>query len=289
MSSGCTFATAAFFCLVFLAGYTPMSGKNLTPLDIYRLLKKDNCGRCHLPSCLAFAAAVVAGSKQPADCPLLASHEIARIESSLQPPGERVPDQAAFIDRLEKKVARLDLAAVAPRIGGRMQDGQLVINSLGKDFFVNSQGQLTSECHIITWVKAPLLSYVTNKEHQDITGEWISFREFQGGMEWQNLFTTRCENVLKGIADTHPGLFVDLIDLFMGRETVALEADIALILYPLPHFPLLICYQEAEEELDSVLTLFFDRCCAVNMDIKAIFTLCSGLVQMFAKIARLHS
>jgi hypothetical protein len=69
---------------------------------------------------------------------------------------------------------------------------------------------------------------------------------------------------------------------------VALEADIALILYPLPHFPLLICYQKAEDGLDSVLTLLFDRCCGVNMHIKAIFTLCSGLVQMFAKIAQLH-
>ena len=108
-------------------------------------------------------------------------------------------------------------------------------------------------------------------------------------MEWQNLFTSRCEKVLQEIADAHPELLTDLIDLFMGRKTEGFDADISLILHPLPHFPLLICYQAPEEDLESKLTLFFDSCCGVNLHIKSIFTLCSGLVQMFDRIAEIHT
>jgi len=266
-----------------------LTTKSLTPLAVYRLLEKTNCGRCYLPSCFAFAAAVVSGQKKLTDCPLLDEATREQLAASLKTRAELEPDQAEFIDRLEEKVARLDLARIAPVIGADYRDDRLVISSLGKDFQVDQAGQLYSACHIIPWVKAPLLSYITNREHQGITGNWVSFRELQGGMEWQNLFTSRCERVLKELADENPELFSDIVDLFMGVPTEGFQADIALILYPLPHVPLLICYQAPDDELESELTIFFDACCGVNLHIKSIFTLCSGLVQMFAKIARMHS
>jgi len=253
------------------------------------VLEKSNCRRCYLPSCLAFAAAVVAGRKKLEECPLLDEATRERLTGSLKTRAELMPDQAEFIDRLEEKVVQLDLARIAPVIGGVYRDGRLVVNSLGKDFQVDQQGQLYSECHIIPWVKAPLLSYITNREHQGITGSWVSFRELQGGMEWQNLFTSRCERVLKDLADENPELLSDIVDLFMGVPTEGFQADIALILHPLPHVPLLICYQAPDDELESEVTIFFDACCGVNLHIKSIYTLCSGLVQMFDKIAKMHS
>ena len=266
-----------------------MTTKHVTPLEIYRVLEKSNCRRCYLPSCLAFAAAVVAGQKKLTDCPLLDEATREQLAGSLKTRAELAPDQAEFIDRLEEKVAVLDLARIAPVIGGVYKDDRLVVSLLGKDFQVDQQGQLFSECHVISWVKAPLLSYITNREHQGITGTWVSFRELKGGMEWQNLFTSRCERVLKELADDHPDLLSDIVDLFMGVPTEGFQADIALILHPLPHIPLLICYQAPDDDLESELTIFFDACCGVNLHIKSIFTLCSGLVQMFDKIAKVHS
>lgn len=260
----------------------------LTPLEIYKVLPKTNCGLCLLPTCLAYAAAVVAGNKKITDCPSLSPLERDRLSGNLVQRSTLEPGQAEFIDKLEQKIATLDLAQIAPKIGARYHNNVLTISSMGKEFHIDRQGQVTSECHVIPWVKAPLLSYVTNKNHMDITGNWISFREFQGGMDWQGLFTTRCERVLQKLADDHPTLLGDIIDLFMGRPTTAFQADIGLILHPLPHFPILICYQAAEDDLESELTIFFDECCGVNLHIKSIFTLCSGLVQMFDKIARLH-
>ena len=265
-----------------------MSKKNITPLEIYRHLPQTNCGRCLLPSCLAFAAGVVAGNKKITDCPFISREQQEQLSGNLQPRTTLEPDQAQFIDKLEEKIRTIDFAAIAPVIGATCRDGQLVINSMGKDFFIDQQGGLRSECHIIPWVKAPMFSYVTNTTHQQVTGEWITFRELKGGIDWQGLFTSRCERPLQQLADDNPDLLGDIIDLFMGRQTEAFDADIALTLHPLPHCPILICYQAPEEDLESKLTIFFDACCGVNLHIKSIYTLCAGLVHMFDKISKLH-
>ncbi len=265
-----------------------MSNKPLNPLELYKHLPKTNCGRCLLPSCLAFAAAVVSGDKKLTDCPFLIKEQLEQLSTGLQPRSKIEPDQVEFLNQLQEKIRSIDFEEIAPIIGATHRNDELIINALGKDFTIDRQGKIRSECHIIPWVTAPLLAYATNPTHQEITGTWITFRELQGGLDWQGLFTSRCERPLRQLADDHPTLLSDIIDLFMGKETEAFEADIALTLYPLPHVPLLICYQAPEEDLDSKLTIFFDACCAVNLHIQSIFSLCAGLVQMFDKISRRH-
>lgn len=265
-----------------------MSNSTLTVLEIYKILPQTNCSKCLLPSCLAFAAAVFAGRKKLKDCPDLTPDVIAKFSAKFQKSDDMKFNQAEFIDKLQKIMATLNLEEVAPLIGARVKDDTIIINSLGKDFIFDRKGNMTSECHIIPWVQAPALSYITYKTHVDITGKWISFRELKGGIEWNALFVSRCENPLRKLADDNPDLLNDLIDLFMGQTIDWYEADIAIMLHPLPKIPILICYQEPEDDLDSKLTIFFDECCSSNLHIKSIFTLCSGLVQMFTKIAEHH-
>lgn len=197
-------------------------------------------------------------------------------------------NQAEFMAKLKSKISKIDFPRVAPFIGGTMTGNRLNIHSLGKDFIVDNQGDITSECHIIPWVQAPLLAYITNETHSNVTGRWISFREIKGGIEWQGLFSSRCEMPLKKLADENQSLLGDLIVLFKGTAIEWYQADIALILYPMPKVPILICYQAPEDDLESALTIFFDECCPINLHVKSIFTMCSGLVQMFTKIAEHH-
>ncbi|MDH4321580.1 MAG: DUF3786 domain-containing protein [Desulfobulbaceae bacterium] len=258
------------------------------PLKIYKLLPKTNCGLCQLPSCLAFAAEVAAGRKGLGACPELAPELRRALPQASRPREEGEVGQAEFIDKLLRKMASIDFAVVAPQIGATVRDNRLVVNSMGKDFIVDARGEITSECHVISWVRAPLLSYITHPTHAEITGQWLSFREFQGGIEWQPLFRSRCEEPLRLLADANQGLLGDIVDLFKGKTIEWYEADIAIVLHPLPKAPILICYQGAEDDLPSKLTILFDRCCEINLHIKAIFTLSAGLVRMFTAIAERH-
>jgi len=269
----------------------PLNRRNITlnnkrnPLEIYKILPKTNCGKCLLPSCLAFAAAVIDGRKKLSNCPELNPADLKN--ATVTEPAVDI-NQAAFMAKLYNKIPLVDFQTIAPLIGATVIDDNLILNSLGKDFAVQPDGKLLSECHIISWVEAPILSYITNKEHREITGNWISFREIKGGIDWQGLFNKRCETPLRELADNNPHLLRDIIDLFAGKQIDWYQADIALILHPLPKIPILICYQAPEDDIESELTIFFDECCSTNLHIKAIFTLCSGLVQMFTKIAEHH-
>ena len=60
------------------------------------------------------------------------------------------------------------------------------------------------------------------------------------------------------------------------------------MLHPLPKVPILICYWRADGELPSDLNLFFDDTAEKNLPIEAIYTLATGLVIMFEKIAQTH-
>lgn len=267
-----------------------MAKSKITPLELYKITPQNNCGQCLLPSCLAFCAAVVAGSQKLRNCPYITAKLVQTVQTQLDQAQEQPALQAEFLEKLKQKTGLLDFPKIAPILGCTAQGAELSIISLGKKFNITGQGKLTSECHIIPWVQAPILSYITHKTHMAITGNWISFRELKGGIDWQGLFTSRCEQPLCKLADRNPELLTDLIDLFMGKDmdSKKYEADIGLILHPLPHIPILICYQKPDADLESSLTIFFDECCGHNLHIKSIYTLCAGLVKMFEHIALRH-
>lgn len=262
----------------------------LTPLEIYKILDKSNCKRCMLPSCLAFAAAVIGGQKKLNDCPSLSEENKQLLSVNLVQRGTGDAVQPKFISKLLRQVETLDFVSVADLVGGvcGKQGDVLTIRSLGKDFHVNRHGVVRSECHIIPWVEAPLLSYICNPDHRQITGSWISFREINGGIEWRGLFRSRCETPLRALADRYPDLLADIVELFLGKEVDGFDADIALVLHPFPHVPILICYQAPDGDIESELNIFFDECCGVNLHVKSLYTLCAGLVKMFEQIARNH-
>ena len=76
--------------------------------------------------------------------------------------------QAEFIDKLKKKMATVDFKIVAPLIGATVKNDKIMINSLGKDFVFDRQGNMTSECHIIPWVQAPALSVLPPHQIQEV-------------------------------------------------------------------------------------------------------------------------
>ena len=59
--------------------------KEISPIDVYRLLPKTNCGECHEANCMAFATRLVNGELMLADCPPLhtAEYQVSHDELAL--------------------------------------------------------------------------------------------------------------------------------------------------------------------------------------------------------------
>lgn len=263
--------------------------KFVTPLEIYKLLPQSNCRQCYLPSCLAFATAVLKGEKKLADCPCLSVEAAADADEAVGARTSMDRNMEEVFFRLQKEVAGIDLAARAAPVGGRMVDDRLAVSCLGKDFLVGADGSVTSECHINPWVTVPLLHYVLESTGAEPAGHWVSMRELVDGPTWNPLFVQRCEMALQRIADRQPQLFEDMIGIFSGRQSSRLfGADISIILAPLPKVPVLICYWRAEDDLDSRLAIYFDRTADRHLRVELLHTMGVGMVSMFAKIGHLH-
>ncbi|MCP3951655.1 MAG: DUF3786 domain-containing protein [Desulfobacterales bacterium] len=258
-------------------------------MDIFKLLEKSNCRECNETTCLAFAGAVFQERKTLDQCPRLDRAVIERYGGKLEKPQTAQADMEKALQLLKNRAAAIDLPAVASKLGGRMGNGRLTLKVLGKDFSVDSEGNLYSDIHVHPGVVIPILNYIIDGGGIPASGKWVPLRELPSGQDWYRLFGQRCEKPMKKLADTYPDLFEDLVHIFNGkRVTNHYQSDIALVLHPLPNLPLLICYWKPEEGLASELNLFFDATAEKNLNIDSIFALGTGLMMMFEKIALRH-
>lgn len=258
-------------------------------MDLFKILPKTNCKECGASTCLAFSVLVFKGEKTAEACPYIPKALLETAGDSIKEKAAPVPGPAEGLQLLKEKLAKTDLEAAAKRTGGTFSDGRLTLKILGKDFSVDTNGNFYSDLHVNLWLVAPFISYILTCKNTDLSGQWVPFRELKGGKERYLFFQHKCEAAMKKVADTYTDLFADMMDLFSGKKVENhYESDISLVIYPLPAFPMLVCYWEPEDGIDSDLNLFFDAKAEEKMEIESIHTLGTGLVTMFEKIARRH-
>jgi hypothetical protein len=263
------------------------AGKNA--MEIFSVLDKSNCKKCGEKTCLAFAGAVYTGKRRIQECPNLTGADIARFsnESAVQNQPEDRLDE--YISSMIQEVVRLDFALVAERIGARLNGTELTVPVLGKKFGIRRDGSFATDLHIIPWVVSPVLDYVLKCKGIPVSGDWVSFREIEGGKEKYALFKKRGEDALKQLADTYTDFFEDIVHMFKGKTVdERFESDVSVVLYPFPLVPIMICYWKPEDELESSLNVFFDKTVDDNLGIDSAFSLGTGLAMMFEKLAEHH-
>lgn len=258
-------------------------------MEIFKVLPRTNCRDCRVPTCFAFAAAVFKGDHHLADCPHVdrAALEQLSVQNSDSRTLER--EEAQALAHLRRKIGGIDLASSSERLAASFSGETLTIKLLGKDFHVDSQGTITSDCHVHGWVTVPILNYVLYCAGKPVSGNWVPFRELKNGATWAPLFGQRCEKPLKRVADTYTDLFEHMIHIFSAKRAPnAFDSDIAVILQPLPRIPMLICYWKPDGSLESSLNVFFDDTAEENLNADSLYRISAGLVLMFEKIAITH-
>ncbi len=258
-------------------------------LEILKLLDKSNCGECGEKTCLAFAGAVFQRRRSLGECPRLEPKVVERVTGEAQNGKDVKDNRQEALEILRKKVARIDLPSVADRIGGRFSDGKLTVKMLGKDFSVDTAGNLYSQIHINPWVAAPFLDYVIRGKGIPPSGNWVSFRELSGGRAQYPLFEKRCEEPMKRMADGSTELFDDMVHVFDGKQVErGFQSDVSVVLHFLPKVPAMVCYWSPEDGMASSLNVFFDETADRNLSIGSLFSLGAGFAQMIQKASLRH-
>jgi hypothetical protein len=262
----------------------------MNAMEIFTHLNKSNCRECGEKTCLAFASKVFLGTSSITNCPHLEAEIYEKFGakgSGRQKEGE---EQEKYIASLVQRILEKDFDDVAEKTGGYVSGGSLCVDVLGKKFGITGDGRFTTDLHVIPWVVMPCIDYLLNCKGKRPAGNWISFREIEGGREKYGLFKKRGEDTLKGLADKYTDFFKDIIEMFDGRKVAKqFESDVSVVLYPLPLVPLMICYWKPDDGIESTLNLFFDETVGVNLGVDSAFFIGTGFAQMLEKLSTLHA
>lgn len=259
------------------------------PMEIYKLLNGSNCRECNEKTCLAFAVAVFKEKKPLHACPYLDKEVIGRYGGVIEKPNTIDEYKAEAIEILKQKISLIDLSEAAERLDAQFSNNKLTLKIFGKDFSVDTKGNISSEIHVNAYMAVPVLNYILNGSGKSPNKKWITFRELTGGPSRYAHFQQCCEKPLKRVADTYTDLFKDMLEIFDGKKNVShIDSDVSIILYPLPLLPIMVCYWKPEDGLESSLHIHFDSTSDDNLDIESIYTLSEGIVMMFKKIALRH-
>lgn len=259
----------------------------LTHLDIFRRLNKSNCRQCGVPTCLAFAIAVMNGDKKFSDCPHLNPEEAEEMDRKIVKRG-RDKELASLMEPLKQEIVKKDFRSVATGLGAGYDGKRLHVQCLGKDFTVDRNGTVESLIHINKWVILPLLHYIIRGGSAPLTGRWVSFEELKRASAVTRYFEKRCVEPLRQLAEAHTDIFFDLITIFGGRDAEGFTADCARIIYPLPRVPFLILYWKPEGNFESRMKVLFDSSVDAYLEVDFIIALGRGIVEMMKRILARH-
>jgi hypothetical protein len=257
-----------------------------SPMEVFKLTDGSNCRACNEKTCMAFAVAVFKGKKNLEQCPKIAPEVLDQYRDAKERPDTIDEFMEQAVKELQEKIPDIDLAEAASRTKGEFDGQKLTLRVMGKAFSVDTAGNLAADIHINAWVAMPLLNHILYARGVPVADQWITFREIKGGPERFNHFQQNCEKPLKQLADTYTDLFSDMLDVFSGRRVQThIDSDISVVLRPLPLLPVLFCYWQPEEGMDSDLHIFFDKTADQQIDAESIYTLLAGMAKMFEKIA----
>ncbi|BHH83162.1 DUF3786 domain-containing protein [Desulforhopalus sp. 52FAK] len=264
--------------------------KITSAMDVFKLLEKTNCKQCNKPTCLAFAAAVFQSRAALSECPFIDKKTLNIYgEDQGKRESRAEQDYQMALTQLKQEVSVTDLEARAKVLGEKFAGNKLTLKVLGKDFSVDSKGEVSTIIHTNRWLVPPVLHYILQGQGLPVTQKWVPFKELEMSKDWTRFFEHQCVNLFKKVADSNPTFFEDIIDVFNGKPVEKhFDSDISLIIKPLPLLPILICYNHSEEGLDSYLNLFFDITADKNLPVESIYTLTTGLGRMFEKLAETH-
>ena len=163
-----------------------------------------------------------------------------------------------YLNRIEK----IDLHKRSEQLGGRIEKDEMVVPFFGKSYRISSRGiadpfgkqPLMGICVVLC--KYLLLC----PEVPSLDKEWVSFRDFQNTAPLIHSFVNHTERpIARNFSNRLEDLSVACEKL--GGQNAGLDLNYQLImkLYPLPKVPVLLLFDDADEEFPAQCKVLFER------------------------------
>ncbi len=257
-------------------------------LDLYKALPRTNCGACGQPTCMAFAARVIAESEALGQCPQLppAARALGSQIKEQRPETGRRPDTLAVaLNFMQEKVAALDFASLAGGLGADYGEelGRPYLRLLYfgrpvqvfKDELVFPPGAAENP-----WTAIVIYNYIASQGNQPLAGQWITLQTLPNSVSKAKTLDS-LEKKLAAHFSGRPALLTEAILAATGK-LVAGEgnADVKALFWPLPRIPILLLFWEAleEENFSAQCHFLFDAPVIAYLDLESLLFLVEQLL-----------
>jgi len=247
----------------------------MNAVEIYKKLPKKNCGRCRQKTCMPFAFSLLSGDVDLSECPELSESEVVELKGFIQ----KTDWREELISKLRKEAATISFPEIADGLGATVREGNLIVRSLGRDFAVAPDGEITTQGHNTPWMKILLLHYIRTRGQTALSNRWVSYAELKSGMVKALSFRRECEDPLRELLDRDFSPVTGILRRIGAEERSGFATQNAWHLFLLPKLPVLILYWPREDEFESRVSMLFDSTADQFLDIESLMFLGEGLIK----------
>ncbi len=250
-----------------------------TIIDILRLTPKTNCGKCGLPTCMAFAASLLSGQAAPDACPHLDKEALKTAGYTFQQSEARTDDpDTVLLRELQDKIVDVDLGARSEGLGAeviRDENGQETLRFpyLGRRIVISRKaiqfengGELDPRDQIL------LYNYVFFRGSGPLSGEWVGLESFPNSISKVVTLKKYTEDKIAQAFEASPDELRKRAEGIGGRVIEPCHADLCLEVPVLPKVPLQVHFWQADEDdgFPAKVKVLYDRRAIEFLDLESL-------------------
>jgi hypothetical protein len=157
------------------------------PLNVYKKLPQNNCGKCSSRTCMAFAVQFLGKMVPLAECPELDDSAREEITAMLS---DTVDWKERRLKELFDETMHINISGIAEGLGAQFENGSLTLSYLGGDIHLDNNS-FREELAVSD--KLLLLMYIKQSGKGPLAGKWVAFRDLKDGMIRSEAFKDDCE------------------------------------------------------------------------------------------------
>lgn len=177
-----------------------------------------------------------------------------------------------YLDYLDQ-LARVDLARACRRLGLCMEEGRVIVPFFGLAHKVSAEGILNWEgkrpIHSVCVILSKYL--ILCPETEPAGSEWVTYREFKDAAPFVGGFLTHAEKpIAKAFAGNLPGLLQAAKRFAAQAVETEVRADLALCFPALPKVPILMLFNDQDEDFPAQCSLLFEKRAEKYLDMECL-------------------
>ena len=185
--------------------------------------------------------------------------------------------QAEIFDKIYQdylaRVAALDLPRLAERLALQLDQDQVIVPFFGQPHRVSARGVLDPEGRRPSHSVSVLLCQhlLLCPETEPTAADWVTYRDFKDGAPFVAGFRNNAEKPIARLYSGRPADLSEACARLAGRPAQTdVSCDLSIQLTALPKIPLLLLFNDQDEDFKAECSLLFERRAQQYLDMECL-------------------